>query len=36
MLSLDPLAVDYPTLSAYNYVLGNPLMFIDPDGMAPD
>lgn len=31
-LSLDPLASDYPNLSDYNYVAGNPIMFIDPDG----
>ncbi len=31
-LSLDPLAVEYPNWSDYNYVLGNPIIFIDPDG----
>jgi RHS repeat-associated protein len=31
-LSLDPLAHSYPSLSPYNYVGGNPLMFIDPTG----
>ncbi|MNU74916.1 RHS Repeat protein [compost metagenome] len=31
-LSLDPLAAKYPMLSAYNYVGGNPVVFIDPDG----
>ncbi len=31
-LSLDPLAMKYPSWSDYNYVLGNPLMFIDPTG----
>ncbi len=31
-LSLDPLAVEYPTLSDYSYVLGNPISLIDPTG----
>jgi hypothetical protein len=31
-LSLDPLAVNYPTLSDYNYVAGNPVILVDPDG----
>ena len=31
-LSLDPLAVDYAAWSDYNYVLGNPIVFIDPTG----
>tara|TARA_R100001509_G_scaffold159369_1_gene125754 strand:- start:1364 stop:2383 length:1020 start_codon:yes stop_codon:yes gene_type:complete len=31
-LSLDPAAAEYPTLSDYSYVLGNPINFIDPDG----
>jgi len=30
--SLDPLAADYPSLSDYSYVAGNPIIFIDPDG----
>jgi RHS repeat-associated protein len=33
-LSVDPLANKYPSMSTYNYVMGNPLMFIDPDGKA--
>ncbi|MFM7022315.1 MAG: hypothetical protein ACKOXB_05005 [Flavobacteriales bacterium] len=31
-LSMDPLAVKYPSLSPYNFVANSPLMFIDPDG----
>jgi RHS repeat-associated protein len=31
-LSLDPLAADYPSLSAYVYVADNPLIFIDYNG----
>jgi hypothetical protein len=31
-LSLDPLAVDYVSWSAYNYVLSNPVYLIDSDG----
>lgn len=31
-LSLDPAAMDYPTLSDYVYVADNPTAFIDPDG----
>ena len=30
--SLDPLAADYPGLSDYSYVAGNPVFFVDPDG----
>ncbi|GEM_PF-1468878 len=33
-LSLDPLARQYPSLSDYSYVAGNPIIFIDPTGMA--
>ncbi len=31
-LSLDPLANKFPAWSAYNYVVGNPIAFTDPDG----
>jgi RHS repeat-associated protein len=34
--SVDPLAVDYAAWSPYNYVMGNPISLIDPDGRAPD
>ncbi len=35
-LSVDPLAGKYPGWSPFNYVLGNPVMLVDPTGMAPD
>jgi RHS repeat-associated protein len=35
-LSLDPLAAKYAAWSAYNYVLGNPVRFIDPTGESVD
>ncbi len=31
-LSIDPLARKYPSLSAYNYVAANPIIFVDTDG----
>ena len=33
--SVDPLAEKYYPFSGYNYVLGNPIIMIDPTGMAP-
>ncbi|NJN78731.1 MAG: glycoside hydrolase family protein [Saprospiraceae bacterium] len=35
-LSLDPLAAEFAEWSAYNYVLGNPVMLVDSDGKAPE
>jgi RHS repeat-associated protein len=35
-LSIDPLTQQYISFSPYNYVLGNPLVFIDPDGRSVD
>lgn len=32
MLSLDPKATSYPSVSDYSYVLSNPIHFVDPDG----
>ena len=34
-LSLDPKASDLPAWSSYNYLVGNPIMFVDPDGQFP-
>ncbi len=31
-LSVDPLANEFPHLTPYNFVEGNPIMLIDPDG----
>lgn len=31
-LSVDPLDVEYPSLTPYNFVANNPLEFVDPDG----
>jgi len=33
--AVDPLAEDYLPWSGYNYVLGNPIKLVDPDGKAP-
>ncbi|MBN2772023.1 MAG: hypothetical protein JXR90_15135, partial [Spirochaetes bacterium] len=33
-LSVDPMSDKYPSTSAYMYVLGNPLILIDPNGMS--
>ena len=35
-LSLDPLAADYASWSAYNYVMGNPASLVDLDGRSPN
>jgi len=34
--SLDPLAEDFEHLSLYNYAMNNPMLMIDPNGMAAD
>jgi RHS repeat-associated protein len=33
--SVDPLVDEFPEWSGYNYVLGNPLLLVDPDGRSP-
>ncbi len=35
-LSLDPKARKYVSWSPYNYVVGNPISFVDPSGMGPE
>jgi len=34
-LSVDPLVDKYPSMSAYMYCAGNPVMLVDPDGNEP-
>ena len=35
-MSVDPLAESYASWSPYNYVMGNPILLVDPDGRAPE
>jgi len=35
-LSIDPWQAKYPQWSTYNYVMGNPVMLVDPTGKGPD
>ena len=34
-MSPDPLSEEFPSWSPYNFVMGNPLRYVDPDGKAP-
>lgn len=34
-LSPDPLMEEFPDWSPYNYVMNNPLRYVDPDGLSP-
>jgi hypothetical protein len=34
-LSIDPLVDSFPSMSPYNYVINNPLIYTDPDGRSP-
>jgi hypothetical protein len=35
LLIIDPKAIEFANWSTYNYVLGNPIRLVDPDGKAP-
>ncbi len=34
-LSIDPLIDSFPSMSPYNYVMNNPIIYTDPDGRSP-
>jgi RHS repeat-associated protein len=34
-MSVDPMAEKYPSWSSYNYTVGNPMRFVDQNGMEP-